>query len=244
MDGIIIPPTGTATITGGSITNTPISGSSGSFTTLSSSGPATFNIWGAATNGAQEIRPNGSASTVGRITINTAGDLAVSSATAGTQAGAGAIQATNGGAYFALNVHGASGYSLNSNASIIWTAATRIKVTGTAFNFRNSADSADAPITAAGVTFSGLTDSGKQIAGVTGAVTQNSATGQVQFAAAATSLVVTNSQCTANSIIIPFLAATDATAVLGSVVAAAGSFTLNMKAAPTGTVKVNWHLSN
>jgi hypothetical protein len=82
------------------------------------------------------------------------------------------------------------------------------------------------------------------VAGSTGAQTQNTTEGTVQFAAAATSLVVTNSMVSATSRVFCFLQTNDATAVLGSAVAGSGSFTINMKTAPTGTTVVAYQVHN
>lgn len=75
--------------------------------------------------------------------------------------------------------------------------------------------------------------------GVTGAAVINKPAGSVQFAAAAQTLVVTNSLVTANSIIIPSVMSDDATAK-SCVVSAigAGSFTLKLNAAATAQTKV------
>lgn len=87
--------------------------------------------------------------------------------------------------------------------------------------------------------------------GTTGAQTINNTSGSVVFAGAATSLVVTNSFAIAptsgdvGSIIVASIRTADATAVLGSVVCAAnGSFTINMKVAPTGATRVDFILFN
>jgi hypothetical protein len=80
--------------------------------------------------------------------------------------------------------------------------------------------------------------------GTTGAQTINKAAGTVNFAGAATSLVVTNSLVTANSIVICVLRTNDATAALGAVVPTAGSFTINMAVAPTGETSVGFVLLN
>lgn len=81
-------------------------------------------------------------------------------------------------------------------------------------------------------------------AGTTGAQTINKSTGSVNFAAAATSLVVTNSLVTTSSDILAQLATNDTTAILGAVVAAAGSFTIFMKTAPTAETRVNFFITN
>ena len=77
-------------------------------------------------------------------------------------------------------------------------------------------------------------------AGTTGAQTINKPAGSVNFAAAATSLVVTNSLVTVNSVVKCQLATNDTTAVLGAVVKAAGSFTIFMKTAPTAETRVDF----
>ena len=76
--------------------------------------------------------------------------------------------------------------------------------------------------------------------GTTGARTINQQAGSVNFAAAATSLIVTNSLVTVNSVVTCQLATNDTTAVLGAVVKAAGSFTIYMKTAPTAETRVDF----
>lgn len=76
--------------------------------------------------------------------------------------------------------------------------------------------------------------------GTTGAQTINKNAGTVNFAAAATTLVVTNSVVTATSLIFCFLRTADATAVLDSAVPAAGSFTIKMSVAPTAETSVGF----
>lgn len=80
--------------------------------------------------------------------------------------------------------------------------------------------------------------------GTTGAQTINRPTGRVNFAAGATSLVVTNSACTVDSIIHCTMATNDATASGIRVVAGAGSFTIHMLVAPTSECAVNFLLTN
>ena len=81
-------------------------------------------------------------------------------------------------------------------------------------------------------------------AGTTGAQTINKTVGTVNFAAAATSLVVTNSLVTANSIIVATVGTVDTTMKSVVVVAAAGSFTLTANAAATAETRVNFHVFN
>ena len=80
--------------------------------------------------------------------------------------------------------------------------------------------------------------------GTTGARTIDKATGSVNFAAAATSLVVTNSLCTTSSVIHCTIATNDATAANVKAVAAAGSFTIYLSTAPTAETRVNFLLTN
>lgn len=80
--------------------------------------------------------------------------------------------------------------------------------------------------------------------GTTGAQTINKAAGTVNFAAAATSLVVTDSLVTANSTIYCSIRTNDSTALLKNVVPAAGSFTINLNAAATAETSVGFIVIN
>jgi len=81
-------------------------------------------------------------------------------------------------------------------------------------------------------------------AGTTGNQTINLPMGSVNFAAAATSLVVTNSLATITSNIIPFMLSNDATAKSASIVRAAGSFTIHLNAAATAETRVGFVVFN
>lgn len=81
-------------------------------------------------------------------------------------------------------------------------------------------------------------------AGTTGAQTINKATGTVNFAASAASLVVTNSLVDANSIINCTVGTNDATMKSAQAIAAAGSFTIYPNAVPTAETRVNFCLTN
>jgi hypothetical protein len=81
-------------------------------------------------------------------------------------------------------------------------------------------------------------------AGTTGAQTINKASGSVNFAASAASLVVTNSMVTTSSVIICTIATNDATMTSVQVVAASGSFTIYPNAAPTAETRVNFLVTN
>lgn len=78
----------------------------------------------------------------------------------------------------------------------------------------------------------------------TGAVTINKPVGRVNIAAAGTAITVTNSLVTANSIVMAVCATNDATAQVKNVVAAAGSFTINLAAAATAETAINFTVHN
>jgi hypothetical protein len=89
-----------------------------------------------------------------------------------------------------------------------------------------------------------LTDKTITAGGTTGAQTINKIAGTVNFAAAATSLVVTNSLVTANSVIIATVGTNDTTMTSVQVVAGAGSFTLHANAAATAETRVDFLVVN
>lgn len=80
--------------------------------------------------------------------------------------------------------------------------------------------------------------------GTTGAQTIDKPAGSVNFAAADTSLVVTNSLVTANSVIVCTVATNDATMLSVQAVATSGSFTLYANAAATAETRVNFLVIN
>ena len=80
--------------------------------------------------------------------------------------------------------------------------------------------------------------------GTDGAQTINKNAGTVNFAAAATSLVVTNSLVTTSSIIICTVGTNDTTMKSVSAVAASGSFTIYANAAATAETRVNFIVIN
>ena len=80
--------------------------------------------------------------------------------------------------------------------------------------------------------------------GTTGAQTINKPSGTVNFAAAATSIVVTNSLCTTSSIIIATVRTNDTTMKSVAAVPGSGSFTLYADAAATAETSVGWLIIN
>lgn len=81
-------------------------------------------------------------------------------------------------------------------------------------------------------------------AGTTGARTIHRPSGTVNFAAAATSLVVTNSLCTTASIVFAVVRTNDSTATIKNVVPGAGSFTITLAAAATAETSVGFFIIN
>lgn len=81
-------------------------------------------------------------------------------------------------------------------------------------------------------------------AGTQGNQTINTPSGTVNFAPGATSLVVTNSLCTTNSIVLPVIRTDDATATIKNVVPSAGFFTINLNAAATSETSVGFFIIN
>lgn len=76
--------------------------------------------------------------------------------------------------------------------------------------------------------------------GTTGNQTINKPCGTVNFAAAATTLTVTNSLVTASSIIFATVLTNDSTAIIKNVVPSAGSFEIRLNAAATAETRVGF----
>lgn len=80
--------------------------------------------------------------------------------------------------------------------------------------------------------------------GTTGNQTINKISGTVNFAAAATSLTVTNSAVHANSIVVAVVRTNDATAAIKNVVPSSGSFVIRLSAAATAETSVGFFVFN
>jgi hypothetical protein len=80
--------------------------------------------------------------------------------------------------------------------------------------------------------------------GTTGAQTINSMSGTVNFAAATSSLVVTNSMCTTTSIVFAICRTNDTTAIVKNVVPANGSFTIHLSVVATAETSVGFWVIN
>ena len=151
-------------------------------------------------------------------------------------------------------VIGYQGRGLGSNTTVIGnTSTTRAKIwgslenqsagttTGNCLLVQNSTPTALLTVLDNGKTSFAATNTA---AGTTGAQTINKASGTVNFAAGANTLVVTNSLCTALSIVFAVIRTNDATAVLENVVPAAGSFTINLTANATAETSVGFFIIN
>jgi hypothetical protein len=124
----------------------------------------------------------------------------------------------------------ASSATVSNEITLGNSSITRFRVPGVGFQF----DTTDGLIVPKTIT----------AGGTTGAQTINKTAGSVNFAAAATSLVVTNSFVDANSVIIATVATNDTTMKSVAVVAGAGSFTIHADTAPTAETRVNWFVAN
>lgn len=114
-------------------------------------------------------------------------------------------------------------------------------LTGNIQNWKNSAGTILSSIDAAG----GLVlDKTLTAGGTTGARTINKPQGSVNFAAAATTLVVTNSQAATTSLIFLTPQTADATCTAFSAVRAAGSFTITANAACTAETVIAFLVTN
>jgi hypothetical protein len=151
-------------------------------------------------------------------------------------------------------VIGYQGRGLGSNTSVIGNSSTtRAKIWGS-FENQSSGTTTGTSLLIQNTTpveLLKVLDNGKTsfaatntAAGTTGAQTINKASGTVNFAAAATSLVVTNSLCTTSSIVFAMVRTNDATAWVENVVPAAGSFTINLGAAATAETSVGFFIIN
>lgn len=76
--------------------------------------------------------------------------------------------------------------------------------------------------------------------GVTGNATISKMAGSVNFAAAGTTLVVTNTIVTTSTKIFAMISTSGSTGVLGSVVPGSGNFAINMTTAPAAETRVQW----
>jgi hypothetical protein len=171
----------------------------------------------------------GSASLVTTLTVNAKGQLTVAGsiaiAIAATQITSGTLPVARGGTGLATLTANRIPYGNGTNA---FQSSANLTYDGSIFTAKANIV-VNKTITAAGTT---------------GARTINQTSGSVNFAIAATSLVVTNSLVTTSSIILATVASNDATMKSVQAVAAAGSFTLYANAAATAETRVNFLVLN
>jgi hypothetical protein len=263
--GTVTNLTGTASINiNGTVGAT--TASTGAFTTLTANGATTLTAGTASTSNTTGtlvvtggVGASGAIYTTNRIWTNSGGapvilgGLAVGDGVYGGlwinqaspsssnysflgQVGQSLFNATSGGTIelrisnsSVLNV-GPNGVGIGIGSNTSPTILFEVKATTTRFSVSNAGSiSIEKTITAAGTT---------------GAQTINKASGSVNFAALATSLLVTNSLCTTSSVINATIATNDTTANGLRVVAGSGSFTIYMLVAPTSETRVNFLLTN
>lgn len=116
-----------------------------------------------------------------------------------------------------------------------------LKRVAAGLSFRLADDTADTTATASAFIASDFTNTA---GGTTGAQTISKRAGSVNFAAAATSLVVTNTLVTTASIIMATVETNDTTLKSCQAVPGAGSFTLFANAAATAETRVAFHVVN
>lgn len=171
----------------------------------------------------------GSASSVATFTVNSKGQLTVAGsvaiAIAATQITSGTLSVARGGTGLATLTANRIPYGNNTAA---FQSSANLTYDGSIFTAKANIV-VDKTITAAGTT---------------GNQTINQTSGSVNFAIAATSLVVTNSLVTTSSVILATVASNDATVKSVQAVAAAGSFTLYANAAATAETRVNFLVLN
>lgn len=162
---------------------------------------------------------------------STTGALSLESGTCNGSGGSGNAQLITGGATTGNTgtISITSGNASNNNSGNINLT------TGTAAGTRGKIN-----FDSAGITFPATNTAG----GTTGAQTINKISGTVNFAAAASSLVVTNSLVTTSSIVFAVVRTNDATAIIKNVTPAAGSFTIRLNANTTAETSVGFFVIN
>lgn len=148
----------------------------------------------------------------------------------------------------ALMFRGIQGHTSPTGANTVFAAMkhngttnfTDIAATEIGFQFRNNATTI-IEVNGGGKITNNPTNTA---AGTTGAQTINKPSGTVNFAASATTLVVTNSLVTTSSLVFCTVRTNDATAIIKNVVPASGSFTITLNAAATAETSVGFFVIN
>lgn len=139
-----------------------------------------------------------------------------------------------------VNWSGAGGSDLN----IYNTTKGNISLTNTAGSITIQTGSSTAPQLTVDSTGRFIYQATNTATGTTGDQTIDKPTGTVNFAAAASSLVVTNALVKSTSLVFIQIIGTDATAKSATVSISAGSFTINLNAAATAETKVAFWVIN
>ena len=195
-------------------------------------------IWGAAAG--LTLRPSGVASTTGQITVATSGDFSITSTTGASSGGAGSLT-TAGGIYAAATILSATNLQAGATSNIMWNNRARLSSPSTTTVSALQSDGTTPAIFNAGslVLSKTITPTG-----TTGAQTINSACGSVNLAAAATSLVVTNSLVSTSSVIQVTVGSNDLNTKSCTAVAASGSFTVRPNTAPAAETIIYFNIIN
>ncbi len=135
-----------------------------------------------------------------------------------------------------LEINGAA-----SNSAAVLVSKSGSSGTGDLWQGQNSSATVLAGFKSSGLPYFDATFTA---GGTTGAQTINKPVGSVNFASSATSITVTNSLVTANSVVMCTLQTNDATARIANVVPSSGSFTINLTAAATTETKVAFMVVN
>lgn len=139
---------------------------------------------------------------------------------------------------------GANGSALAAMPGTFTTLAASSTVSGAGFTTYFAAPPSIGTTTPGIVKTSNLQATYTDSSGTPGSVTNNSPRGRAAFAAAGTSVVVTNSLVAATSTVLVQLGGADATLTSVRVTAAAGSFTVTGNAAATGITPFDFLVIN
>lgn len=236
---------------------------------INSSGFESINgVFGSFTGNGLSLRPNGASNSTAALTIDTSGTASIVSVMV-TGAGGGAmltsdtanlLELRNGTSSQALRIYNTYTSAANFEAgninwsSNVFTIGTSQSGAGANRGISLRVAAADRiTISAAGAvaipgsfTISQVSDSGKNFAaaGATGARTANAMSGSVRFAASALSVVLTNSQIVATSILHLGMKGNDSSARDPRYTCAAGSATIYLASAPAAELEITFMVSN
>lgn len=240
---VLLQPTGTTPVTNYSVNGTwygvnAQSGFTGNFLACSINGASaviTVNYQGNIGTGGTittggNITAGGNFITTGSSTIGTAASVLWTGRGRITSPADGRFRLTNGG----QTTFDRLTFGLETSAF------PALKVNGAGLDVRLGDDSAYAGLTTGYLNFDRTITAG----GTTGDRTINKPAGTVNFAAAASTITVTNSLVTTSSLIIAFLRKTDATATMVTATPGSGSFTLTLDSVAAAELSVGFIVLN